>query len=364
MNKVFWNNKNVLVTGGKGFIGSHLSKALSGLGAKVVVIERRKRNKSSEFLSYDYNKAGVITIIGDLKNLGFIKKICKKEKIDTIFHLAASAIVSQAAKNPHATLENNFISTVNVLEVARQLNIRRVVVASSDKAYGDHTQDVLQGLPYREGYTLRGLDMYSVSKASADTVAQAYALQFKMPVAVLRFCNIYGPGDLNFTRLIPKNIYLLLSHNSPTIKRGHEGVLREYLYIDDAIKAYLIIAEKIESYCGQQGELLPHRGPSLYGWTAFNVGSYSTQGLKKLNLCKNIASVTEVIKLLCKHIAKIKPELIASHREYVEIPDEYLDSSKILKLGYKSLTSLEEGIKKTIAWYKKDFKKIKTLYSI
>jgi CDP-glucose 4,6-dehydratase len=358
----FWKNKNVLVTGGRGFVGSHLSRRLIGLGAKVVVIERPLDKKFWESAEAILLNKNIILVKGDLRDLGLLKKVCESENIDTIFHLAASAIVSQAAKNPLLTLENNFLTTVNILEAARQFEIRRVIIASSDKSYGDHSQDSLQPLPYRETYTLRGLDMYSVSKATSDVVAQAYALQFKMPVATLRFGNIYGPGDLNFTRLIPRNSLLLLSGQRPTIKSGHEKVLREYLYIDDAVEAYLIVAEKIEEYCGEYGEKLPQRGPELYGWTAFNVGSYSTRELKDITLCSNIASVSSIIGYLCSFIKDLEPVITRQPQEYVEIPDEYLDAGKIKKLGFFSKIGLQEGLNKTTKWYGENYKFIKPLF--
>ncbi len=361
MSKNFWKNKNVLITGATGFVGSHLSRKLLELGANVVGVNNKMHQQSSD--KDNSLKVSLLkTYIGNVSDQLFLQKICIKESVDTIFHLAASSIVSYAAKNPFETLSNNFLTTLSVLETARVLNIKRTVVASSDKAYGDHTQDALQKLPYKENYTMRGLDMYSVSKATADTIAQAYALQFKMPVATLRFCNIYGPGDLNFTRLIPRNALLLLSGQRPTIKRGHENVLREYLYIDDAVKAYLVVAENIENFCGDKGEKIPQRGPEIYGWLSFNGGSYSKEYLVDVSICENIASVSKVIQMLRKEILNTEPIIVDSPQEYVEIPDEYLDSSKLVNLGFSSSINLQEGLKLTSQWYKDNFEALRHLF--
>lgn len=356
----FWKNKNVLVTGALGFVGSNLSKALFDLGANVVTV--KPDNKFNLTVNYPSTWTPKL-YVGDVANQSVLMDVCKKESIDTIFHLAASAIVSKAAKEPFPTLKNNFLTTLNVLEIARLLGIKRTVIASSDKAYGDHVGDFLEPLPYKESYTLRGLDMYSVSKATSDIIAQAYALQFKMPVATIRFCNIYGPGDLNFTRLIPKNIFLLLSGKSPTIKSGHEHVLREYMYIDDAVSAYLLLGEKIEEYCDRNGGQLLQSGPQLYGWTAFNGGSYGKADLTDVFRCSNIASVRTVVKLLQESVKNNPVEIIMKPQEYVEIPDEYLDSSKILELGFVGSINLQEGIKKCAQWYNENFEKIKNIAS-
>ncbi len=201
-----------------------------------------------------------------------VQKICNRHQIDTIFHLAASAVVGEAANAPISTCENNIIPTLNLLEAARINKIPRVIVASTDKSYGDHADDDdPERIPYTESFALRGLDVYSASKVCADMIAQTYAFQFKLPVLVVRPCNIFGPGDLNFTRLIPRTILRLMQGSQPVINQGNDRVLREFIYIDDLVNAYLFLAENLERHYASP---LPQRGRATYGWIAYNAGSY------------------------------------------------------------------------------------------
>ncbi len=175
--KNFWFGKRVLITGGDGFVASHLIKSLINKGAVVVATVLYKK---------------------PISTLEIIRG--KRHQIDTIFHLSASSIVSDAANSPFSAIENNVMGTVNILEIARINKIPRVLITSSDKSYGDHATDSLENIPYKENYALRGLDVYSASKACADVLAQTYSYQFKVPIIVARSCNIFGPGDLNFPR--------------------------------------------------------------------------------------------------------------------------------------------------------------------
>jgi len=280
-----------------------------------------------------------------------IRRICDRHQIDTIFHLAATAIVSDAANSPMSTIENNVMTTLNLLEVARINKIPRVLIASTDKSYGDHATDDHESLPYKENYTLRGLDVYSASKVCADMIAHTYAYQFKLPVVVTRSSNIYGPGDVNFTRLIPRTIMRLLAGKAPVINLGNEKVLREYIYIDDVVKGYLTLAEQMKDYFGEDHENMPVQGPETYGWIAFNFGTYTAKETQQLSDCANIKSVSDVITALCSHITDIKPVTIEKPANFIEIPNQYIDSTKIQKLGFTADTSFSDGIKKTIAWY-------------
>lgn len=356
----FWKNREVLITGAGGFVGSRLTKALLNLGATVIAVISKRAARQQLVLPIKDPRLQIIAC--DLTDFASIRALFSGKAIDTVFHLASSPIVSQAALKPWLTFQNNLLATANLLEACRLSGTKRVLLASSDKAYGDHARDELEGLPYKESYALRGLDIYSASKVCADTLAQAYAFQYKMLIGVLRCCNIFGPGDVNFTRLIPRTIMLLLSGHAPIIKAGHEKVLREYLFIDDAVRAYIFLAQRLESYYGRNFERMPKKGQKTYGWLAFNVGSYSQRQTKNLPACLNIRNVRQIIDLLSKKIRPILPKVIRRPSKFIEIPDEYLDSSKIMRLGFKTEVSLEDGIAESVIWYRKNFKNLKTQF--
>ncbi|TAL49394.1 NAD-dependent epimerase/dehydratase family protein [Patescibacteria group bacterium] len=354
-NKNFWFGKRVLVTGGDGFTASHLIKELLEKQAVVVSTVRHIRPIKTLDLLNGFKGAPQPDIeFCNLLNYHELRRICDRHQIDTIFHLAATTIVSEAANSPMSTAENNIIPTLNVLEVARINRIPRVIIASTDKSYGDHFSDESEGLPYRENYALRGLDVYSASKVCADMLAQTYAFQFKIPVIVTRSCNVYGPGDFNFTRLIPRTIMCLLAGRPPVINLGNEKVLREYIFIADQVKAYMLLAEKTKDYYGQGNSKMPKSGHIGYGWPAFNIGSYTGNETKNLARCDKIKSVTDVISSLRKKIRNIAPVMIEKPANFIEIPDQYLDSSKIKKLGFSPGVSFEEGIDMSIVWYKEN----------
>lgn len=355
--KNFWFGKRVLVTGGDGFAAAHLIKALLEKGAVTVATIRHNRPLSTlEMLNGTQKKSPQPDVEhSSLLNYQEVRRICDRHQIDTIFHLAATAIVSDAANSPMSTIENNVIPTLNLLEVARVNKIPRVIIASTDKSYGDHAFGEVEKLPYQENYALRGLDVYSASKVCADMIAQTYAFQFGLPVVVTRSCNMYGPGDLNFTRLIPRTIMCLLSGQSPVINLGNEKVLREYIYIDDVVSAYLTLGESIEAYYGSGNKNMPKSGALTYGWPAFNFGTYTKEETKNVDKCDKINSVEDVISLLRKKIKNIQPRIIEKPSNFIEIPDQYLDSSKIRKLGFTPRVSFEEGIDASIEWYKKNY---------
>ena len=345
----FWHGKRVLITGGDGFVASNLAANLIQHDAIVVIVTRHIRPKSTLGL---LNFAGELpdVEVSDLSDFLAVQRICNRHQIDTIFHLAASAIVSDASRAPISTFENNIIPTLNLLETARTNGIPRVIVASSDKSYGDHADaDDPERIPYRENHALRGLDVYSASKVCADMICQTYALQFRLPVIVVRSCNIYGPGDLNFTRLIPKTILRLLRDTPPVINEGNERVLREYIYIDDVVNAYKLLAEHLDSDTSP----VPRTGRAPYGWYAYNVGSYAPGSSFHADECDNIKSVVQVMQAIRNKLGKehLEPTVIPKDVNFIEIPDQYLDSSKIMNLGFKTTTTLSAGLDATIAWY-------------
>lgn len=358
-NENFWFGKRVLITGADGFVAAHLIKKLLSLDAVVVATVRHNRPlKTLDLLQDKETSKQPDMEFCDLLDYDEIRRICDRHQIDTVFHLAATAIVSAAANSPMSTIENNVMGTLNILEVARVSGISRVLIASTDKSYGDHATDSYEKLPYKESYALRGLDVYSSSKVCADMIAQTYAFQFKLPVMICRSSNIYGPGDLNFTRLIPRTVMRLMSNKPPVINIGNENVLREYIYVEDVVDAYLLLAEKTESHYGSNHSNLPRSGTDTYGWSAFNVGSYTEKELSDISKCSSIKSVASLITILRNQVKDIKPVTIPKPENFIEIPDQYIDASKLFALGFKPKVSFEDGIKRTTVWYKENFSKL------
>jgi CDP-glucose 4,6-dehydratase len=343
----FWLGKRVLVTGADGFVASHLIRKLMALGAVVTAVIRHQRPITGLKL-LGVNELPDIENC-DLSDFVQTQKVCHRHNIDTIFHLAASAVVSTAANAPISTVENNVLPTLNLLEAARINEIPRVLVASSDKSYGDHADPSdPERVPYRENYALRGLDVYSASKVCADMISHTYAFQFKLPVLVTRACNIYGPADLNFSRLIPRTTMRLLSGDQPVVNAGNHAVLREYIYIDDMVDAYLFLGENLDAHYRSP---MPLKGREPYGWAAYNIGSYDATQPPETS--PNIKSVIQVIELVGSRLgAKLNPSVIPRPANFIEIPDQYLDSGKLHNFGFRPSVGLAEGIDKTIIWYK------------
>lgn len=357
MTKDFWFGKRVLVTGGDGFVASNLVESLLDKGANVTVTVRHKRPIVTRDLICDAAKGcpGPDIEQSDLLDLSEILRIHDRHQFDTIFHLAASAIVSDAANAPYSTIENNVMSTLNILETARRNKISRVLIVSTDKSYGDHAGDQVEPLPYRENYALRGLDAYSASKVCSDILGQTYAYQFKVPVLVARSCNIFGPGDLNFTRLMPRTIMRLMAGLPPIINQGNEKVLREYIYVSDVVKAYMLMMEKIADYYGPDNCNMPKSGKETYGWAAFSVGSYTKADMEDPKKCAKIKNVEDVIQILRTKVADVNPLVVEKPANFIELSDQFIDAGKIMKLGFKPEVGFEEGLDKTIAWYKNNF---------
>jgi CDP-glucose 4,6-dehydratase len=358
----FWYGKNVLITGGNGFVASNLAIKLMLLGANVnVTVRHRSDHDTIRLLSGKEFECN--TEITDMHEYIAMKNLLDRRQIDTIFHIAASAIVSKAAGSPYAALYNNILPTVNILEAARANGVKRLVIASSDKAYGDHSSvHDIERIPYRESYALRGLDVYSASKACADIISQIMASQYKQHIIITRCCNIFGPGDLNFTRLIPRTVMRLLSGKAPVINDGNSEVLREYIFINDVIDGYLFLAEHTENYYEQD---YPQKMENVYGYPCFNIGSYSGEELlnpRNLPNIKDVQSVMAIITGILERdyaIDALQPQIIPKGPNFIEIPDQYLDSSKLHQFGFVPKTKLEDGLKQTIKWYNDNFELFK-----
>lgn len=305
------NNKKVLVTGGAGFIGSYLVNELIVRGNKVVVID----NLSSGIKENINPKAKFYKI--DVKNKK-IAEIFKKENPQIVFHFAAQAIVAEAYKKPFEAIETNVMGTVNILETCRkQGNIEKIIVVSSDKAYGRAKE-----LPYKEHFPLKGDHPYDASKSSADLIAMAYFITYNMPIVITRFSNVFGPGDLNFSRIVPGLLDTVVK-NKEFLIRSNGKMIREYTYVKDIVDGCIKLANSKNNF----GE-------------AFNFGS------------KNVFSVIDLIKKVEKSLdTKVKYKILNIAKN--EIPAQYLDCTKAKKiLEWEPVTSFEDGIKETFDWIK------------
>lgn len=316
----FWKDRRVLVTGATGLIGGWLLEKLYGNDVDIITLVRDWVPRS-KFLSSKLSNH-VTTVRGELADLSVLERIIAEYEIQTVFHLAAQTIVPIANKNPISTFESNIRGTWNILEACRHVkSVDSIVVASSDKAYGD--ADVL---PYKENLPLKAIYPYDVSKACADMLCQSYAATFDLPVAITRCGNFFGGGDLNWNRIIPGTIRSIINGQAPVI-RSDGSLIRDYIYVEDAVSAYLMLAQKL----AQNNEL---RGE------AFNF-SNETQ--------KSVLELTNII--IQKMESKLNPEIKGNNRG--EIGAQYLDSSKARELlNWKPEFGLEIGLEKTIKWYK------------
>lgn len=303
-----FKNKKILITGVNGFVGSALEKRLSSLGSEVFGISKsgssNKRILNADILDYP-------TIDNFVKANGI--KIC--------FHLASKALVEEGQQDPYETFKVNVDGTLNILQIAHINKLEKIIIASTSHVYGDNKE------PYVEEYTPKPSRPYETSKTCADLIAQSYAQSFNLPVLIPRFVNIYGPGDLNFQRLIPKTIKSIFEGSSPQMWGG--TAIRDYLYIDDAIDAYLLLA-KMEVKGNKENRV-------------FNFGG------------NNIISVEDLIKkIISLSGKKFEIKKIRNERED-EIDSQYVSFDKATKLlGWKPKIGLDEGLIRTIDWYLKN----------
>ncbi len=323
MSDKFWKNRNVFVTGCTGLLGSWLTKAVVERGANVTGLIRDLVPKSNLNWSGFNDKINIVR--GEIEDYFLLERTINEYEVDTVFHLAAQTIVTIANRNPLSTFESNIKGTWNILEACRKSSlIKRIVVASSDKAYGDQEK-----LPYDENISLEGRHPYDVSKSCSDLLCRAYFETYKLPVCVTRCGNFYGGGDLNFNRIIPGTIRSILNNERPII-RSDGTLIRDYFYIEDAVEAYSLLAEKMEEL-NIQGE-------------AFNFSNEIQVTVLKL--------VNKIIKLMS---SDLKSKIL--NKATNEIKHQYLSAKKAKEmLSWRPKYTLEEGLKKTIEWYKDFFK--------
>jgi len=319
MKNSFWKNKRVLITGYEGFLGSHLVTKLVAEGASVIGLDIKTHRQETILTG---NVLRLVKIIkGAVQDYRLLLKILKQGKIEYIFHLAATSIVGEALAGPLEAFSTNIEGTWNVLEAARNSQgIRGVIIASSDKAYGIHNK-----LPYREDASLCGSHPYDVSKSCADLLAYTYYRTYNLPVCITRCGNIYGPGDFNFSRIIPDAARCALTGKTLYI-RSNGKFTRDYVYVSDIVDGYLILAEKLNR-------------PKLAG-EAFNFSD------------ENPITVINLVKKIYEAAGARENYKILNQAKY-EIPHQYLASRKARKvLCWRPQVSLAQGLNMTIAWYR------------
>ena len=318
----FWRGRNVLVTGAGGFVGSWLTKALLDRGAAVTVI-LRDRTSLSNFQLLGLAEQ-VSTVRGTITDYPTAERALNEYEIDTCFHLAAQALVPVANRSPLSTFESNIRGSWTVLEACRRSKlIERVVIASSDKAYGSQPR-----LPYTEDMPLLGATPYDASKACTEMLARSYDRTFGLPLAIARCANIYGGGDLNFSRLIPGTIRSALRAERPVI-RSDGTPIRDYIHADDAIAAYLALAEQLER-------------PEVHG-QAFNFGA--NRPISAVDLARLILDLSGA--------SHLEPDVRGSIGATEEIARQFLDSTRARTvLSWSDHVTLNDGLRRTIDWYR------------
>jgi len=315
----YWLDRPVLVTGATGLLGSWLTRRLLEARAKVVCIMRDWVPQSELVRSHLLDRVSVVR--GDLRDPGLAERALGEYEIDTVMHVAAQAIVGIANRNPLSTFESNIQGTWNVLEACRRApTVRAIVVASSDKAYGDQPD-----LPYTEEARLAACHPYDVSKACADMIAHSYAKSFGLPVAITRCGNFYGGGDLNWNRIVPSTVRSAVRGERPVI-RSDGQYIRDYFYVEDGAAAYMLLAREL------------HSRPELRG-EAFNFSN-------ELQI-----TVLDLVRRILRTMgSNLEPDI--RNEASNEIRHQYLSAARARsQLNWQPLFTLDEGLTRTIAWY-------------
>ncbi len=315
-----WSATSVLVTGAQGFVGSWLAQRLLDEGVRVVV-PRRDVEPEARFRTEGIERRCTIAHC-DVVEYESVLRVLNEHEIDAVFHLAAQTLVGVANRGPLSTWESNVRGTWTVLEACRAYGgVERIVVASSDKAYGEHEQ-----LPYQENFPLQAIHPYDVSKACADLIARSYAATYELPVAVTRLANVYGPGDLNWSRIVPGTARSLAQNERPVI-RSDGTPERDYIYVEDAVEAYLAIAASLDR-------------SDLHG-RCWNAGP-----ARPLSVLEMVQALTTASQ------RPLEPDIRGQGTPDGEISRQSLDSTAIREqLGWKPLWELDRGLEATWEWY-------------
>lgn len=316
-----WKGRTVFVTGATGLVGSWLCRRLVAEGATVVALVRDWDPQSELIRSGTVHQCSVVST--RLEDYERVELALSENDVDTVFHLGAQAIVGTALRCPRSTFEANIRGSYHLLDACRVHGdmVQRVVIASSDKAYGE-----ARVLPYTEDMPLAGQHPYDVSKSCTDLLAQTYAHTYGLPVSVARCGNIFGGGDLNWSRIVPGTIRSALGGKAPVL-RSDGSFTRDYIYVEDVVDAYLALAE-LAPQEGVKGE-------------AFNFSP------------EKPLSVLEMTQLVLEQMGREDLEPIIQNTAHLEIKDQYLDASKAQKvLGWSTRFPIKEGLKRTVDWYR------------
>lgn len=320
----FWDGRGVLVTGATGLLGSWLVKELLARNARVVALVQDADPQSELVRSGDDRRVAVVT--GGLEDFAAVERAVNRHEAATVFHLGAQTLVGAGHRFPLATFEANVRGTYNLLEVCRVHPglVRGVVVASSDKAYGDRAD-----LPYTEDMPLEGRHPYEVSKSCADLLAQSYAHTYGLPVGITRCGNIYGGGDLNWSRIVPDTVRRL-ARGGPPVLRSDGTFLRDYIYVKDVARAYLRVAESLDD-------------PAVRG-QAFNFSNESP------------LSVLDMVRAIQRAAGGPPADPVILNTAAGEIRHQYLSAAKARRvLGWEPEYDLDAGLRETVAWYRAFF---------
>ncbi len=329
MNAGWYPSRTVLVTGAQGFVGSWLAERLLNAGARVVAL-RRDVEPESRFHTDGIEERCVIAQ-ADLLEYETLVRVINEHEVSAVFHLAAQTIVGTANRSPLSTFDTNVRGTYVLLEACRAVGVvgspvERIVVASSDKAYGDHDE-----LPYREDFALQPRYPYDTSKACTDLIARSYAHTYDLPVAVTRLANVYGGGDVNWSRIVPDTARALVVGERPVI-RSDGTPERDYLYVEDAVDAYLAVAASLDD-------------PGMRG-RAWNAGWGEPLAVREI-----------VDRLIAVSGVEVEPDVQGKGTPHGEIDRQYLDSTAIREeLGWTPTRTLDEGLAATWAWYRERLK--------
>jgi CDP-glucose 4,6-dehydratase len=333
----YLNGKKILITGVNGFVGGNIAKKLVQLGAEVFGLVRTRTFNS--FLCYENVDKKISLVEGELSNLQLLSRIISEEEISIIFHLAAQVEVGVGLINPYLTFETNVRGTYTLMEAARLFptTVEAIIVASSDKSYGEYCKDKM---PYKEDYPLIPKYPYDTSKACADMIAQSYTSDVhQLPIIITRFSNIYGPGQLNFSALIPDSIRSALGY-SKFIPRGDGSMMRDFLYIEDVVDLYIQIAESLS------------KDKKTLSGQIFNAGSNDPKTVKQIleKVFTTTGDVGEYNRIL---------EDMKNKKTVGEIDCQFMDHEKVENyFGWTPQHSFNDGLLKTIDWYKQYLKNL------
>jgi len=321
MKRTDWANQVALVTGGSGFVGANLTVKLLSLGARVIVLERDRPAPNSLDVLGIREKATLVT--GSVEDIDLCERLLNEYQPAFVFHLAAQALVGAANRSPLSTFEANIRGTYLLLEACRRYGqASAMVVASSDKAYGIHSK-----LPYKEDFELKGQFPYDVSKACTDLISRSFAATFDLPVTVTRSANIYGPGDMNLSRIVPGTVVSILKGERPVVRSDGTPV-REFIHVDDVVDGYLTLAENIDVARGQ----------------AFNFGTDEP------------VKIIDLVEMMLRLAGRpdLEPEILLSTKIAGEIDAQYLSGEKMeATFDWKPGRSLQKGVQELIEWYRR-----------